>query len=88
MGLELALAQPQREVLAISGDGALSRNLGRLVTVIDSGATNPSIALLDNGIYDVTGGQTVAARGGFALAPPRPTQERMRRLGEALGVRR
>ena len=63
LALGLALAQPQREVLAISGDGSLLMSLGSLVTVVGSGVTNLTVVLLDNGIYEVTGGQeTPAAR--------------------------
>ncbi|HEY5658162.1 MAG TPA: thiamine pyrophosphate-dependent enzyme [Myxococcota bacterium] len=61
MGLGLALAQPQREVMVVSGDGALLMSLGSLVTVMDSNAANLSIVLLDNGVYEVTGGQRTAA---------------------------
>lgn len=61
LGLGLALAQPQREVLVVSGDGSLLMNLGSLVTVIGTGVTNLSIVLLDNGIYEITGGQKTAA---------------------------
>lgn len=69
LGLGLALAQPRREVLVVSGDGALLMSLGCLVTVVDSGASNASIVLLDNGVYEVTGGQkTAAARRGVDFA--------------------
>jgi len=69
LGLGLALAQRQREVLVITGDGALLMNLGCLVTVIDSGVENLSIVLLDNGVYEVTGGQkTAAAQAGVDFA--------------------
>ena len=57
----LALAQPQREVLAISGDGSLLMSLGSLVTIVGSGATNLTVVLLDNGLYEVTGGQETPA---------------------------
>src|SRR5439155_17136250 len=40
LGLGLALAQPQRHVLVISGDGSLLMNLGSLITVAASGASN------------------------------------------------
>lgn len=63
LALGLALAQPQREVLAISGDGSLLMSLGSLVTVVGSGATNLTIVLLDNGLYEVTGGQATPAAG-------------------------
>lgn len=57
LALGLAIAQPEREVLCITGDGALLMNLGSLVTV---GAVNPknlTVIVLENGIYEVTGGQ-------------------------------
>ena len=57
LALGLALAQPQREVVVISGDGSLLMSLGTLVTVAASGATNLTVVLLDNGMYEVTGGQ-------------------------------
>jgi thiamine pyrophosphate-dependent acetolactate synthase large subunit-like protein len=69
LGLGLALAQRHREVLVLSGDGALLMNLGCLVTVVDSGASNLSVVLLDNGVYEVTGGQkTAAAQSGVDFA--------------------
>src|SRR5262245_23936183 len=64
LGLGFALAQPRREVLVVSGEGSLLMNLGCLVTVAGSGATNLTIVVLDNGMYEVTGGQKTAASGG------------------------
>jgi thiamine pyrophosphate-dependent acetolactate synthase large subunit-like protein len=61
LSLGLALAQPQREVLVCSGDGSLLMSLGCLVTVVASGVKNLTIVLLDNGVYEITGGQTTAA---------------------------
>ncbi|MCI0357942.1 MAG: thiamine pyrophosphate-dependent enzyme [Planctomycetaceae bacterium] len=61
LALGLALAQPQREVLVVSGDGSLLMSLGVLVTVVKAGVTNLAIVLLDNGIYEVTGGQETPA---------------------------
>ncbi len=44
-------------------------SLGCLVTVVDSGASNLSIVVVDNGVYEVTGGQkTAAARSGVDFA--------------------
>src|SRR5581483_1995009 len=40
LGLGLALAQPSREVMAFNGDGCMLMNLGCLVTIAASGATN------------------------------------------------
>jgi thiamine pyrophosphate-dependent acetolactate synthase large subunit-like protein len=61
LGLGLALAQPLREVFVLTGDGSLLMNLGSLVTVVSSGATNITICVLDNGVFEVTGGQKTAA---------------------------
>lgn len=62
LGLGLALAQPDRGVIVLHGDGSLLMNLGCLVTI----AQNPAdlwLILLDNGLYEVTGGQAVAGAG-------------------------
>ena len=61
LGLGLALAQ-SRGVIVVHGDGSLLMNLGCLVTV----ANHPAdlyIILMDNGIYEVTGGQPTAGSG-------------------------
>ena len=60
-GLGIALAQPEREVIVLTGDGSLLMSMGSLVTVIATGCANLTIILLDNNIYDVTGGQKTAA---------------------------
>lgn len=60
-GLGLALANRGRHVMVITGDGALTMNLGSLVTVAAVRATNFTIVVLDNGLYEVTGGQKTAA---------------------------
>jgi len=65
LGLGLALAQPEREVIVLNGDGSMLMNLGSLVTIRASEAANLTLLVLDNGIYEVTGGQqTVAAAAG------------------------
>src|SRR4029453_17123935 len=63
LALGLALAQPRRHVLVVSGDGALLMSLGALVTVVGAGAANLTIVVLDNGLYEVTGGQKTPAAG-------------------------
>ena len=62
LGLGMALARPEHEVVVLSGDGSLLMNLGCLATVVASGARNISIVLLDNGLYEVTGGQLTPGR--------------------------
>jgi thiamine pyrophosphate-dependent acetolactate synthase large subunit-like protein len=62
LGLGLALAQPERGVIVVNGDGSTLMSLGSLVTL----AQNPSdvyLLILDNGLYEVTGGQPVPGAG-------------------------
>jgi thiamine pyrophosphate-dependent acetolactate synthase large subunit-like protein len=67
LGLGIALAQPERGVIAVNGDGCMLMNLGFLVTLADS-AANLFLVILDNGLYEVTGGQATpgARRTDFA----------------------
>jgi thiamine pyrophosphate-dependent acetolactate synthase large subunit-like protein len=63
LALGLAVAQPQREVWLLTGDGSLLMTLGALVTVVDSGAENLTIFLIDNAAYEIIGGpKTPASR--------------------------
>src|SRR5262249_61350018 len=62
LGLGLALAQPGRGVVVVNGDGSMLMNLGNLVTL----AHHPAdlfLLILDNQLYEVTGGQTTAGTG-------------------------
>src|SRR4051794_9784566 len=62
LGLGLGLAHPERGVIVITGDGSMLMNLGSLVTL----AENPAdifLVVLDNGLYEVTGGQAVPGAG-------------------------
>lgn len=61
LGLGIALAQAKREVIAFSGDGGLLMSLGCLVTIAAAGAANLTVIVVDNGRYEVTGGQRTAA---------------------------
>lgn len=57
LGLGLALAQPSRHVLVVTGDGELLMNLGALATVAVRQPSNLSILCVDNGFYGETGYQ-------------------------------
>jgi len=57
LAVGLALAQPEREVICVTGDGALLMSLGSLVTAAACNASNLTIVVLNNGLYEVTGGQ-------------------------------
>jgi thiamine pyrophosphate-dependent acetolactate synthase large subunit-like protein len=62
LGLGLALAQPNRGVIVLNGDGCTLMNLGCLVTVANHPA-NLFVVVIDNGLYEVTGGQPHAGAG-------------------------
>ncbi len=62
LGLGLALAKPGRGVVVVSGDSGLLMNLGCLVTLAQH-AVPVYVLLIDNGLYEVTGGQSVAGAG-------------------------
>ncbi|HEY3847203.1 MAG TPA: thiamine pyrophosphate-dependent enzyme, partial [Acetobacteraceae bacterium] len=57
VGLGIALAQPRRRVLVLTGDGDMLMGLGSLATIAAAGASNLAIAVLDNGRYGETGAQ-------------------------------
>jgi thiamine pyrophosphate-dependent acetolactate synthase large subunit-like protein len=57
----VALAQPQRHVVALEGDGSLLMQLGCLSTVAMQAPKNLTIIVWDNGIYQITGGQPTAS---------------------------
>jgi len=57
MGLGLALAQPQKRVLVITGDGDMLMSLGSLATVAAQQPRNLAIVVLDNEKYGETGNQ-------------------------------
>ena len=57
IGLGLALAQPRRRVLVVTGDGELLMNLGALATIAVINAPNLAILCVDNGHYGETGWQ-------------------------------
>ncbi len=54
-GLGLALANPERRVIVLDGDGSLLMNLGSLVTVANAGVTNFYHFLSANRVYEVNG---------------------------------
>jgi sulfopyruvate decarboxylase subunit beta len=62
LGLGLALAQPERGVIVVNGDGCMLMNLGCLVTLAHHPA-NLYMLIIDNSQYEVTGGQPTAGAG-------------------------
>src|SRR5579859_5947810 len=67
LGLGLALAHPQRGAIVLNGDGCMLMNLGCLATLASQGA-NVVLVILDNGLYEVTGGQPIPGAGQIHFA--------------------
>jgi thiamine pyrophosphate-dependent acetolactate synthase large subunit-like protein len=67
MGLGLALAQPRRRVLVITGDGEMLMGLGSLATIGVQRPANLSIVVIDNERYGETGMQTTHTAHGIDL---------------------
>ncbi|WP_375411182.1 thiamine pyrophosphate-dependent enzyme [uncultured Bradyrhizobium sp.] len=61
IALGVALAQPQRRVIALEGDGSLLMQLGCLSTIASLKPANLSLIVMDNGIYQITGAQPTPA---------------------------
>jgi thiamine pyrophosphate-dependent acetolactate synthase large subunit-like protein len=60
IALGVALAQPQRGVIALEGDGSLLMSLGCLATIATVAPRNLTVIVWDNGIYQITGKQPTA----------------------------
>lgn len=63
LALGLAIARPDRRVIAIDGDGAALMRLGALTTVAAERPANLVHVLIDNGQHESTGGQATVSAG-------------------------
>lgn len=61
IALGVALAQPDRRVFALEGDGSLLMQLGALSTIATLKPKNLIMVVMDNGIYQITGAQPTSA---------------------------
>ena len=77
LGLGLALAQPEKSVVVVTGDGELLMGIGSLGTIGAKRPKNLTVVVLDNGHYGETGMQRshtslgvdlVAVAKGFGIA--------------------
>ena len=68
MGLGLALAQPSRRVLVITGDGEQLMGMGGLATIAVQRPPNLALVILDNERYGETGQQRTHTASGTDLA--------------------
>ncbi len=67
-GLGLALAQPRRRVLVLTGDGEMLMGLGSLATIGVQRPRNLSVVVIDNERYGETGMQATHTAAGVDLA--------------------
>ncbi|MEI7806679.1 MAG: thiamine pyrophosphate-dependent enzyme [Hyphomicrobiales bacterium] len=67
IGLGIALAQPKRRVLVLTGDGEMLMGMGSLATVGIQKPKNLAIVVFDNGVYGETGMQPSHTQGGVDL---------------------
>jgi thiamine pyrophosphate-dependent acetolactate synthase large subunit-like protein len=67
IGLGLALAQPQRGVAVITGDGEMLMGMGALATIGIQKPANLAVVVFDNGVYGETGMQPSHTQSGVDL---------------------
>jgi thiamine pyrophosphate-dependent acetolactate synthase large subunit-like protein len=95
VGLGLALAQPKRRVLVITGDGEQLMAVGGLATIAVAKPSNLSIVVIDNQHYGETGRQTshtgkgidlakIAEASGFAVIETIATMPEVEKLAKTL----
>ena len=95
IGLGLALAQPDRRVAVITGDGEMLMGLGALATIGVQKPDNLAVIVFDNGLYGETGGQpshtqsgvdlvTVARGAGFPISLDVTDEQGLAALAERL----
>src|SRR5581483_11810315 len=92
IGLGLALAQPERRVLVLTGDGDMLMGIGSLATIGVKQPNNLAIVMLDNAHYGETGMQPSATKSGIdlvatALACRFKQARALSRMEETAGVR-
>jgi len=68
VGLGIALAQPSRRVLVITGDGEMLMGMGALATIGVQKPANLSVVVIDNERYGETGMQSTHTAHGVDLA--------------------
>jgi thiamine pyrophosphate-dependent acetolactate synthase large subunit-like protein len=67
IGLGLALAQPDRRVAVITGDGEMLMGLGSIATIGIQRPRNLAVIVFDNGVYGETGMQPSHTQNGVDL---------------------
>ena len=68
IGLGLALAQPARRVLVVTGDGEMLMGIGALATIAVQAPANLAVVVIDNERYGETGMQRTHTAAGTDLS--------------------
>lgn len=61
LALGIAMAQPERTVICLNGDGSMLMSLGTLVTIVEAGVRNLVLLVAVNRTYEITGNQPIPA---------------------------
>jgi sulfopyruvate decarboxylase subunit beta len=59
LAVGIALAQPERRVICLNGDGSMLMTLGTLVTAVENDARNLVLFVIQNDTYEITGNQPI-----------------------------
>ncbi len=62
VGFGFAIAQPEERILIVDGDGSLLMQLGSLVSVSTRTPPNFYHVVMENGVYETSGGQSIPGR--------------------------
>lgn len=63
LALGLAVARPDRRVVAVEGDGGLLMHMGGLITVGAAAPGNLTVLVIQNGVHAASGGQALTNAG-------------------------
>ena len=68
LALGIALAQPERRVICLNGDGSMLMTLGTLASIVEADARNLVLFVIQNDAYEITGNQPIPAAGRLDFA--------------------
>jgi sulfopyruvate decarboxylase subunit beta len=68
LAIGIALAQPDRKVVCLNGDGSMIMTLGTLVTAVENDVHNLVLFVIQNDSYEITGNQRLPGAGRIDFA--------------------
>ena len=73
VGLGLAIQTPHKRIFILEGDGSALMSLGTLQLIASQGVPNLIHVILDNEVYESTGGQaSISSRSTWRRPPAQP----------------